>query len=159
MNLFILIVIILVALAGVAIPIIYFGIGKIKGLGRQATGKWAVDPWTKGVTLNTTGTTFNFDFPVSPNGAQSANTIEKTINGLTPGANVSMNFEITGTNPVFVAAGLTPQVRIYIGRGRLYSLAQYHCDLKLGKQTLNVPLTPDCWKDVGGIPFNQTEHN
>jgi hypothetical protein len=157
MGTFILIAIIVLTLAGIAAPIIYFGIGKTKGLGRQVTGKWAVDAWTKGVALSTSGNTFSFDFPVDPSRLTSVNTIEKTIGGLTVGGNVSITFEITGKNPVFIADGLTPQLRIYIGRGRLYSLNQNNAALKIGKQTLTIPLTPDNWKDVTGVPFNQND--
>jgi hypothetical protein len=28
--------------------------------------------------------------------------------------------------------------------------------LKLGKQTLTVPLTSDNWKDISGVPYNST---
>ncbi len=110
------------------------------------TSGWAVDPWTKNTTLNVTGKTFNFDFPV---GQGSVNTIEKNSHGLVYGTNVSMKYEITGNAPVFEAAGGTATVGIYLGKERYYSIQRI--PLAVGRAILIVPLTPDKWQTVDGF--------
>ena len=153
MNTFILIVIIAVPLLTVAGLFLFFGI-KGHGGGFLRPKDWALDAWSKNVKLDdppVAGSIWSFKFP----NKDGVHTISKRITGgLTVGKQVSMTFEIIGKNPVFIAAGETPTVGFYIGAGRIYSNYLNRLPLKLGKQTLIVPLTPDRWSTVDGYPCN-----
>jgi hypothetical protein len=117
----------------------------------QTAGKWTLDNYSSNVRIDNTG---SFTFPV---GYPGVHMISKTVSPLKVGGNLSVTFEITGTNPVFEAAGLTPELRLFIGANFAYSLGPNNArPLKLGKQTLTVPLTSDNWKDITGVPYNST---
>ncbi len=117
----------------------------------QSAGKWTLDNYSSNVKIDSTG---GFDFP---NAYPGVHMISKTVEPLKVGGKLSVTFDITGNNPVFIAAGLTPEIRLFIGANFAYSLGTANGrPLKLGKQTLTVPLTADNWKDITGVPYNST---
>ena len=113
---------------------------------------WHVDPWTKNVALvvnNKPGDILSFDFP-NQDGVHS---IDK---GAKLGKQVSMAYEITGKNPAaFISTEDEPaQVGFKFASATIFSNHANRRDLKLGKQTLTVRLTPENWQTIDGIPCN-----
>ena len=113
---------------------------------------WRLDSYSKNTTLDTNpsdGSILKFKFPQG----DGVHTVIKSVQGV-KADRMSMTFEITGNNPVFGSpnAGATPQLHLHIAGNRHWSNYQHRADLRVGKQTLNVPMTPDCWSDVNGHP-------
>ncbi len=117
----------------------------------QSAGRWTLDNYSSNVHIDSSG---SFDFPI---GYPGVHMISKNGEPLKVGGKLSVTYEITGQSPVFEAAGLTPEVRLFIGANFAYSLGPNNArPLQLGKQTLTVPITAENWKDITGVPYNST---
>ena len=114
---------------------------------------WHVDPWTKNVILvapNKPGDILSFDIP-NKDGIHS---IDKATN---LGKQVSMTYEITGKSPVFWSTENEPgQVGFKFASATIFSNHANRRDLKIGKQTLSVALTPGNWQTIDGHSCNET---
>jgi hypothetical protein len=118
------------------------------------SSKWHLDPWTKNVSLtvnNKAGDVLSFDFPLK----DGVHSIDKGAT-LKVGGKVSMTYEITGNNPVFLATtGEVGQVGFKFASATIFSAHAYRQTLALGRHTLTVPMTPDAWQTIDGIPCNR----
>jgi hypothetical protein len=116
---------------------------------------WHVDPWTKNVRLtvnNKPGDVLSFDVPRE----DGVHSIDKGAR-LKVSGTVSMTYEITGTNPVFWSTEDEPgQVGFKFASATMFSNHAHRQDLRLGKHTLAVPMTPDAWQTIDGIPCDSS---
>lgn len=147
----ILIVIAVLVIVGVTIPLVIM----LKHKGKIGSPAWQLDAWSKNVKLDDppkAGSILSFTFP-NKDGVHTVFKYQEKA--LTKVHAMSIEFEITGNSPKFVAAGLLPELRLHIGGARLYSLGPNNAvALRLGRHKLSVPLTPDSWKTVDGFPCN-----
>jgi len=142
-----------------AVPIVAWLMFRRK-IGPESGSGWQLDAYSKNVTLDTSagGSLFSFNFP-DVNGVHR---VWKPIKRFS-GTHVSMTFEIVDVahsgELEFEAEDLPATVGFYVGDARIYSNRIYRVELAAGRFTITVPLSPECWQTVDGVPCNlDAEH-